>query len=141
VSHPIRKFTQLPSWYGGRGSSVSSVTRLRAGRPGLDSLPGQECLLIATASRPVLGPTQPYIQWVPGTLSPGVKRPGREDDHLPPSSAEVKNTCSYTSTCPCVFMAWYLKLRTGTILPSPTSEYDYLSLQCSTYVLKEFQIS
>jgi hypothetical protein len=28
---------------------------------------------------------------VPGVLSPGVKRPGREADHSPLSSAEVKN--------------------------------------------------
>jgi hypothetical protein len=31
-----------------------------------------------------------------------------EADHLLPSSAEVKNTRSYTSTPPYVFMAWYL---------------------------------
>jgi hypothetical protein len=31
---------------------------------------------------------------------PGVKRPGREADHSPPSSAEVKNAWSYTSTAP-----------------------------------------
>jgi hypothetical protein len=37
-----------------------------------------------------LGPTQPPIQRVPGALSMGVKRPGREADHSPPSSAEVK---------------------------------------------------
>jgi hypothetical protein len=37
-----------------------------------------------------LGPTQPPIQWVPGALSLGVKRPGREAGHSPPSSAEVK---------------------------------------------------
>jgi hypothetical protein len=36
------------------------------------------------------GPTQTPIQWVPGTLSMGIKWPGREADHLPPSSAEVK---------------------------------------------------
>jgi hypothetical protein len=42
------------------------------------------------SSRPALGPTQPPIQWVPGALSPGVKRPGREADHSPPASAEVK---------------------------------------------------
>jgi hypothetical protein len=30
----------------------------------------------------------------------GVKRPGREADHTPPSSAEVKNVWSYTSTPP-----------------------------------------
>jgi hypothetical protein len=29
-------------------------------------------------------------QWVPGSLSVGVKRPGRIPDHSPPSSAEVK---------------------------------------------------
>ena len=40
-------------------------------------------------SRPVLGPTQPPIQWVPG-LFHGVKRPGRGVNHLPPFSAEVK---------------------------------------------------
>jgi hypothetical protein len=45
--------------------------------------------LFTTASRTTLGPTQP-IQWVPGTLSLGLKRPGREADHSPPSSAEVK---------------------------------------------------
>jgi hypothetical protein len=30
------------------------------------------------------------IQRVPGALSLGVKRPGRETDHSPPSSAEIK---------------------------------------------------
>jgi len=30
------------------------------------------------------------IQWIRGALSSGVKRPGREADHSPPSSAEVK---------------------------------------------------
>jgi hypothetical protein len=35
-------------------------------------------------------PTQSPIQWVPRDLSIGVKRPGYEADHSPPSSAEVK---------------------------------------------------
>jgi hypothetical protein len=35
-------------------------------------------------------PTQPPIQRVAGALSLGVKRPGREADHSPPSSDEVK---------------------------------------------------
>jgi hypothetical protein len=47
-----------------------------------------------------MGPTQSPIQWVPGALSLGVKRPGREADHSPPSSAEVKIAWSYTSTPP-----------------------------------------
>jgi hypothetical protein len=46
--------------------------------------------LFDTASRPVLGPTQPPIQWVAGTHFLGVTRPVREVDHSPPSSAEVK---------------------------------------------------
>jgi hypothetical protein len=41
-------------------------------------------------SRPVLGSTQPTIQWVPGSLSLGVKRPGHEADHSPAFSAEVR---------------------------------------------------
>jgi hypothetical protein len=48
----------------------------------------------------VLGTTQPPFQWVPGALSLGVKRPGREAHHSPPFSAEVKNAWSYTSTSP-----------------------------------------
>jgi hypothetical protein len=33
-------------------------------------------------------------------FSLGTKRPGREADHSPPSSAEVKNAWSYTSALP-----------------------------------------
>jgi hypothetical protein len=43
--------------------------------------------LLSTSFRPVLGPTQPSIQRVPGA-----KRPGRE--------AEVKNTWIYTAHSP-----------------------------------------
>ena len=39
-------------------------------------------------SRQALGPNQPPVQWVPG-LSRGKKRPGREADPSPPSSAVV----------------------------------------------------
>jgi hypothetical protein len=52
-----------------------------------------------------LRPTQPPIQCVSGALYPGVKRPGREADHSPPTSAEVKKTQIYTSTPPYAFMA------------------------------------
>jgi hypothetical protein len=50
------------------------------------------------SSRPAVGSTQPLIQWVPGTLSPGVKQQKREADHSPPISAEVKKPWAYTST-------------------------------------------
>jgi hypothetical protein len=51
-------------------------------------------------SRTALGSTQPPIQLVTGALSLGVKQPGREADHSPPSSAENKNAWRYTSTPP-----------------------------------------
>jgi hypothetical protein len=63
--------------------------------------------VLTTRSRTALKPTQPPIQWVPGAPSLGVKRPGREADHSPPSSAEVKNARSYTSIPPKAFMAWW----------------------------------
>jgi hypothetical protein len=53
--------------------------------------PTAQHFLFSTASKPVLGPTQCPIEWVPGPLSPGLKRQGREADHSPPSSDEVKN--------------------------------------------------
>jgi hypothetical protein len=40
-----------------------------------------------------------------GGSFPGVKRPGREADHSPPTSAEVKNTWLYTSTPPYVYIS------------------------------------
>jgi hypothetical protein len=51
---------------------------------------GLGIFLFTIASRTTLRPTQPYIQWVSGALSLGVKRPGCEADHSYPSSAEVK---------------------------------------------------
>jgi hypothetical protein len=69
------------------------------------SIPGRGCEFFSPPPRPdrLWGSTQPRIQWVPGTISLGVKRPGREADHSPPSSAEVKNAWSYIS----VFMLWF----------------------------------
>jgi hypothetical protein len=65
-----------------------------------------EIFVFTIASRTALWPTQPPIQWVPGAISLGVKRPVREADHTPPSSAEVKNAWSYTSSPQYAFMAW-----------------------------------
>jgi hypothetical protein len=73
---------------------------LWAGRSCFESQQVLGIFLFTTASRPALEPTQPPIQWVPGAFSLGLKRPGREDDHSPPSSAEVKNEWSYTGTPP-----------------------------------------
>jgi len=43
-----------------------------------------------------------------GGSSPGVKRPKREADHSPSSSAEVRTAWSYTFTPSYVFTAWCL---------------------------------
>jgi hypothetical protein len=53
--------------------------------------------LFTTAFRPTLGPTQPPIKWVPGAVLLGIKWPGREADHSPPASAEVKERPSTPS--------------------------------------------
>jgi hypothetical protein len=72
---------------------------LRSGRPrGRSSSPGRvKNFLFSTSSRPALRSTQPPLRRVPGALFPGVKRPGREVDHSPPTSAQVKMWI-YTST-------------------------------------------
>jgi len=46
--------------------------------------------IFTTASGTALGPTQPLIQWVPGAIYLGVKRPQRKADNSAESSAEVK---------------------------------------------------
>jgi hypothetical protein len=61
--------------------------------------------LFSTASRPVLGPTKPHIQWVQGALSPGIKWPGCDPDHSPPFPTRLHGiVLNY--------------LRTATTLPS-----------------------
>jgi hypothetical protein len=46
-----------------------------------------------------------YYTMGTGGSFPGVNRPGREADHSPPTSAEVKEMWIYTSTPPYAFMA------------------------------------
>jgi hypothetical protein len=68
-----------------------------------DSQQVQEIFLFSTMSRPVMEPTQPpsYPLRIGKLLR-------HEIAHLPPFSAEVKNTWVYTSTVLYVFMVWYL---------------------------------
>jgi hypothetical protein len=63
--------------------------------------------LFTTASRPALVLTQLPIQWVPEAPSLRAKRPGREADHSPPSSVEVKMHGAIPPLPPYGFMAWY----------------------------------
>jgi hypothetical protein len=76
----------------GTSESWNSLVSIAVGyRVDGQSLNSGKIFLFSTASRLALGPTQPPIQWVPGTLSTGVKQLGHEADHSPPFSFEVKN--------------------------------------------------
>jgi hypothetical protein len=74
----------------------------------LSQIPSKKNFHFSTASKPILGPTQPPIHWVPGTLSPGVKRPWREADHSLPTSAKVNKTWTYTFTPQYIFILTFL---------------------------------
>jgi hypothetical protein len=74
-----------------RGIAQSVWRQAMGWTAGVRFLAGEEIFLYSTESRPALGPTQPSIQWIPKAASSEVKRPVRESDHSPPSSAEVKN--------------------------------------------------
>jgi hypothetical protein len=68
---------------------------------GVRSPAGAKDFPLSSVSRPALGPTQPPVQWVPGVLSPGVKR-GRgvmltTHPYLVPRSRMSR---SYTSSPP-----------------------------------------
>jgi len=106
-------FTNIPSLFlGGRGDSVGSImTRLWAGR---------SCSNFSRCKRFLSVWEHPFWLWGPHSLVwslprffPGVKCPGHEVDHLPPSSAKVKNEWNCTSALPCVPSC----LWTGTALP------------------------
>jgi hypothetical protein len=63
----------------------------------------------------------------------GVKRPGRGADHLPPSSAEVENELSYTST-PTLGPWWPV---IGRPLPLP---YPFRSPKAGPDLLKKTEV-
>jgi len=89
--------------YRNRDSSVSIVTELRSGRPEFDCRQEQKFVLFATAFRTSLVSPQPPTQ-----MGNGVKRPGCEADHSPPTSTEIKNAWNYTAIHPYIFMGWCL---------------------------------
>jgi len=82
---------------------VSIVTGLQVGRLGFDSDRGMKgiFLFVLTGSELLFNGYRKFFL-------PGVERSGREVGQSHPSSAEVKNVWSYTSTPPYVLMAWCL---------------------------------
>jgi hypothetical protein len=78
------------------------------------------------------GSHPPPIQWVPGNLSLGVKRPGREADHTPPSSAKVKECVELHLHPQYAFMAWSsVKKSTGTNFTFFTFNFLFVLLSIS----------
>jgi hypothetical protein len=67
----------------GPGSSVGIATGYGLEGPGIESRWKQD---FPHLSRQCLGPTQPPVQWVP-VFTGGRKRPGRDSDPSPLSSA------------------------------------------------------
>jgi hypothetical protein len=62
----------------------------------------------------------------------GVKRPGREAIHSPPSSVEVKNAWSYASPPQYAFMAWFPVKAQGQL-------YLYLNLPPNSLHIEELR--
>jgi hypothetical protein len=97
--------------------------------PALDLQQEKVIFLFSAASTPPPEATLPPIQLVPGTLSRTLKRPGHESDHIPPSSAEVKNAWHYTSTDLQVLMTWCLIKQRDSFTFKPleeTFEFRYI---------------
>jgi hypothetical protein len=67
---------------------ISSIL-MRYGLDGRGSIPVRSKRFVCSAQLP--NRLAVHIHWVNGSLSLGVKRPGREVKHWPPSSVKVKN--------------------------------------------------
>jgi hypothetical protein len=85
--------------------------------PGIESWWGWEYLHL---SRPVLGPTQPAVQWVPG-LFPRPRQLGHGVDHPPPYAMEVKERVEL-----------YLYIPSGPLWPILGWHYLYLTVRWSS---------
>jgi hypothetical protein len=114
ISHPHKTskyfvlYILIRSWYS---------DGLPAGRPGFNSR--QYKIFLFTASRPIPGPTQPPIQYVPGAMSLEVNQPGCEANRSPPSTAKVKNGEAIPPLPICLHGIVLNLLSTGTTSPFP----------------------
>jgi hypothetical protein len=85
VQNIRRKFSVSFHRCNGLGSVDGIATGYELDGPGIESRWGRD---FPQHSRPILGPNQLPVQWVPG-LSRDKERLGRDADQSPPSSAVV----------------------------------------------------
>jgi hypothetical protein len=98
------------------------------------------------------------MQWVQGSLSPGLKQPGHEAFHYPPISAGFKNTCIYScfppiSLCgvvfnllsirtilPYLYPAEILNSQVNFVMEGKIRNY-FMSYQTSVFVCLEYEFA
>jgi hypothetical protein len=85
-----------------RSSLVTIVTILRPGPSGIRFLAVSEDFSFLQSSHNG-SEAQPASNTKTGVFFPGVKQAEREDDHSPPSGAEIKNEWSHNSSPPMWF--------------------------------------
>jgi len=138
----VKQYASNPCYVVSRIANWITRSRIWNGRPkNRGSITGKHKKF--WLSRLALGPTQPSIQWVLGSLASGIRRTGREFYHSPPSGAEVKNEWSYTSAPSirlCIWtnlLALYWSLSSTTITTTTTHKhllrYHWYSINPALY--------
>jgi hypothetical protein len=90
----------LAEWYSGELGGGRSRVRVPAGA---ENFSLHHRVQTGSGAHPASCPMGTRYQ---GAFSLGIKRPGFEADHSPPSSAAFKNALCYTSTPQYAFKAW-----------------------------------
>jgi hypothetical protein len=113
-----------------RNSEYPTEWTIRGSNPGTDKI-----FFLPRIVHDDSGGSQPPVQLAPAYFS-GVNRPGREFDHTPPVTAEVKNEWSYTSPTTlhmtsqcgqeqlCLYFERSVQRRLQVTVPQPTGNVE-----------------
>jgi hypothetical protein len=102
-----------------RDNSVNIVTRQRAGRPGFGSRRGRNLFCSLPRQNRLRDPPSLLSSGYRRAISPRINQPRRESDHSLPSSTDVKNAWSYTSTLKSLWRGAWLRTETSYVLTLP----------------------